>query len=263
MSCGTHGIALSTERLAYAPKNGRHLIRDMTLSISPGDRLVIVGPNGAGKTTLLRCLYGAVSPTEGRVLLNGLDIRQLSPLDIARRVAVVVQETPAAFPFTVEDVVMTGRIPWRKALVSNRATDRAKAHHAMEHLNLMGMEKRFYGTLSGGEKQRVLVARALAQEPQLLILDEPSNHLDIRNQLEILDLLKGLGITIITTLHDINLAAGFATKAAILRHGQMTAFGEPSDVLTPKHIADAFDVKAHAHAIDHGAGHHFSFALNV
>lgn len=262
VSCHGRGAALTVEGLSYAPRNSRQLINTIDFSINPGERLAIIGPNGAGKTTLLRCLYGAISPTQGRVVLDNQDLKQLAQLDIARRIAVVVQEMPAAFPFTVEDVVMTGRIPWRKGLVSNRAKDLAEAHHAMEHLNLQGMAKRLYGTLSGGEKQRVLVARALAQSPQLLILDEPSNHLDIRNQLEILDLLAGLGITIITTLHDINLAAGFATKAAILHNGQLLAFGPPGAVLTPEHIATAFDVRTRAHAIE-GAGQHFSFTLNA
>ncbi|OLP42491.1 iron ABC transporter ATP-binding protein [Rhizobium oryziradicis] len=262
MSCNTQGAALAVENLCYTPPGGHRLLHSITLSIQAGDLLAIVGPNGAGKTTLLRCLYRAVKPSEGRVLLDGQNFESLSSRDIARRIAVVVQETPASFPFTVEDIVLMGRIPWRKGLSSNASENRAKAHHAMEHLNLRGMEKRSFGTLSGGEKQRVLVARALAQEPQLLILDEPSNHLDIRNQLEILDLLAGLGITIITTLHDINLAAGFATKAAILHNGEMIACGPPKEVLTPEHISSAFNVKTHAHAISDGASHHFSFALN-
>lgn len=263
VSCNAQGAALRVEALCYAPRNSRQLINTIDFSITPGERLAIIGPNGAGKTTLLRCLYGAITPTQGRVVLDNQDIRHLSQLDIARRIAVVVQEMPAGFPFTVEDVVMTGRIPWRKGLATNRAKDRAEAYHAMEHLNLQDMGNRLYGTLSGGEKQRVLVARALAQSPQLLILDEPSNHLDIRNQLEILDLLAGLGITIITTLHDINLAAGFATKAAILHDGQLIAFGTAAEVLTPEHIARAFDVKTRAHAIEDSAGQHFSFTLNA
>lgn len=262
VSCSTQGAALAAENLSYTPPGGHRLLHSINLSIQPGDRLAIVGPNGAGKTTLLRCLYRAVQPSEGRVLLDGQNFASLSAREIAQRIAVVVQETPASFPFTVEDIVMMGRIPWRKGLGSNTNENRAKAHHAMEHLNLRGMEKRSFGTLSGGEKQRVLVARALAQEPQLLILDEPSNHLDIRNQLEILDLLAGLGITIITTLHDINLAAGFATKAAILHKGEMIAYGPPKDVLTPQHISSAFGVKTHAHAVSDGDNHHFSFALN-
>ncbi|MBB4952012.1 iron complex transport system ATP-binding protein [Agrobacterium vitis] len=263
MSCNMRGAALKVENLRYSLPDREPLISKISFSIEPGDRLAIIGPNGSGKTTLLRCLYRAVKPCEGRVLLDGQDFNTLAPRDIAQRIAVVVQEAPAAFPFTVEDIVMMGRIPWRKGLITNHSKERAKALHAMEHLNLGGMEKRSFATLSGGEKQRVLVARALAQEPQLLILDEPSNHLDIRNQLEILDLLADLGITIITTLHDINLAAGFATKAAILHRGHMIACGTPDDVLTPQHISNAFDVRTHAHTIQGGSSHHFSFALNV
>lgn len=266
MSCDGHGASLEVRGLSYGPTGARSLIKNIDFTLTAGERLAILGPNGAGKTTLLRCLYRAVRPGEGRVLLDGQDVWTIDPRTVARRIAVVVQEMPADFPFTVEDIVMMGRIPWQKrAWKRSQSTgdDKARALHAMDHLHVTDLARRDFATLSGGEKQRVLVARALAQDPQLLILDEPSNHLDIRNQLEILDLLRGLGITIVTTLHDINLAAGFATRAIILKDGQMIAEGCPRDVLTADHLSAAFTVQTHVHSPDGGATRNFSFALSA
>lgn len=262
MSCVTDGIGLDVESVSWAPKGSRMLIDNISFALAPGERLAIVGPNGAGKSTLLRCLYRANRPRRGMVRLAGEDIWRMSPKALARAVAVVLQETPASFPFSVRDIVLMGRIPWRRGLAHWSDHDRDRTDHALEHLQLTGLAQRQFSTLSGGEKQRVLVARALAQEPKLLILDEPSNHLDIRHQLEILELLKGLGITIITTLHDINLAAGFATRAAILHHGRMIAYGHPGEVFTSEIISKAFGVSAVSHQPPGAAGTRFTFSLN-
>lgn len=271
MSCSGHGASLEVRGLGYSPGGIEPLIDGIGFRLDPGDRLAIVGPNGAGKTTLLRCLYRALKPGRGSVLLDGCDIWSLDPRDLARRVAVVLQEMPADFAFTVEDIVTMGRIPWRRSgwlpAMGRRspcaATEKAAVWHAMEHLNVTELAKRGFATLSGGEKQRVLIARALAQDPQILILDEPSNHLDIRHQLEILDLLRGLGITVITTLHDINLAAGFATRALLLHGGRAIAEGRPDDVLTEANLSAAFSVKARIHATENGRAPNFSFALRA
>lgn len=271
MSCNGHGASMQVRGLRYGPAGIDPLIDGVSFQLDPGDRLAIVGPNGAGKTTLLRCLYRALKPGQGSVLLDGYDIWSLDPRDLARRVAVVLQEMPADFSFTVEDIVTMGRIPWRRSgwlpAIGQRsacaASEKAAVWHAMEHLNVVNLAKRGFATLSGGEKQRVLVARALAQDPQVLILDEPSNHLDIRNQLEILDLLRGLGITVITTLHDINLAAGFATRALLLHGGRAIAEGLPEDVLTEANLSATFSVKAHIHATGNGSAPNFSFALRA
>jgi iron complex transport system ATP-binding protein len=262
MNCMTDGIGLEVDGISWAPKGNRMLIDAISFSLVPGERLAIVGPNGAGKSTLLRCLYRANRPRRGMVRLAGEDIWQMSPKALARLVAVVLQETPPSFPFSVRDIVLMGRIPWRRGLAHWSDHDRNRVDHALEHLQLTGLAQRQFSTLSGGEKQRVLVARALAQEPKLLILDEPSNHLEIRHQLEILDLLRGLGITVITTLHDINLAAAFATKAAILDHGRMIAYGHPGEVFISDIISKAFGVAAASHQLAEGAGNRFTFSLN-
>ncbi|MBA4799490.1 MAG: ABC transporter ATP-binding protein [Rhizobiales bacterium] len=237
------------------------MVRDVSFSLASGDRLAIVGPNGAGKTTLLRCLYRGVSPLEGRVEIDDQDIWQMSARQVARRVAVVLQEMPGDFPFTVRDVVMMGRVPWREGLSGWSDQDRAEAEHALDHLDLLRLANRQFSTLSGGEKQRVLVARALAQKPEILILDEPTNHLDIRHQLEILDLLGGLNLTIITTLHDINLAAEFASHVALMQGGRMRAFGTPDAVLTEQALSGTFGVLAARQQADDRRPHRFSFSL--
>ena len=260
MTCTSEGIDLAARGLSWAPKGGRKLVDDISFTLAAGERLAIVGPNGAGKSTLLRLLYRACRPDRGEVLLGGEDIWSIRPQAFARKVAVVLQENQTVFPFSVRDVVLMGRIPWRRGLGHWSDEDRAATRHALGHLELEDLALRQFPSLSGGEKQRVLIARALAQSPRLLVLDEPSNHLDIRHQLEILDILKGLGITVIATLHDINLATGFATRAAVMKDGQMIAFGNPDDVLTRGTIASAFDVAADRHARSDG-GQHFSFSI--
>jgi iron complex transport system ATP-binding protein len=266
MSCDTLGSPVRVTDLAWGPKPGNLLIRDISFGIEAGDRLAIVGPNGAGKTSLLRCLYRGAHPLAGKVEIDGLDLKTLSPRQLARKIGVVLQEMPADFPFTARDVVMMGRVPWREGLTGWNERDHQAVMHALEHLAVVKLADRQFSTLSGGEKQRVLVARALAQDPQIIILDEPTNHLDIRHQLEILELLSGLQLTIITTLHDINLAAAFASHVAIMHDGEMTAFGSPEDILTEAVVSETFGVIARLHEASstaRPAGHFtFSRALN-
>ena len=263
MSCSTKGCSIRVADLGWGPKPSHFLVRGVSFALDAGDRMVIVGPNGAGKTTLLRCLYRGVSPLEGRVEVDGQDIWSITARQLARRVAVVLQEMPGDFPFTVRDVVMMGRVPWREGLAGWSDQDRAEAEHALDHLDLLRLAGRQFSTLSGGEKQRVLVARARAQKPEILILDEPTNHLDIRHQLEILDLLGALNLTIITTLHDINLAAEFASHVALMQGGRMSAFGAPEAVLTEQALSGTFGVLAARQPGDSLRPHRFSFSLEL
>lgn len=263
MSCSSKGCPINVSNVGWGPKPSQFLVRDVSFDLDAGDRLAIVGPNGAGKTTLLRCLYRGVAPLEGRVEVDGQDIWQVSARQVARRIAVVLQEMPGDFPFTVRDVVMMGRVPWREGLAGWTDEDRGEAEHALDHLDLLRLASRRFSTLSGGEKQRVLVARALAQKPEILILDEPTNHLDIRHQLEILDLLGALNLTIITTLHDINLAAEFASHVALMRDGRMSAFGSPDMVLTEQALSGTFGVLAARQQVEGSLPRRFSFSLAV
>ncbi|MCA1370016.1 ABC transporter ATP-binding protein [Bradyrhizobium sp. BRP14] len=261
MSCFETGASLRVEGLEWGPRPGLRLVRDISLSLARGGRLAIIGPNGAGKTSLLRCLYRAAQPAAGKIEVDGVDLWSITAREAAKTIAVVLQEMPGDFPFSVRDVVMMGRIPRREGIGGWTARDREQVAHALDHLDLGHLARRQFATLSGGEKQRVLIARALAQEPRIIILDEPTNHLDIRHQLEILELLKTLRLTIVTTLHDINLAAEFATDVAILAEGRLAASGVPDAVLKPSALSAAFGVHATAHETPESRASRFSFSL--
>jgi len=251
---------LDADGVTWGAQKGMPIISGITLSVEAGARLAIIGPNGAGKSTLLRCLYRGLKPQRGSVRLDGVDLWSIGPREVAQRIAVVPQETPDSFPFSVRDVVLMGRIPHRKGMARWNDRDHDVTTGALARLELESLALRQFASLSGGEKQRALIARALAQEPELIILDEPTNHLDIRPQLEILELLKGLGPTIVTTLHDINLAADFATQVAVMDCGRLTEQGEPAEVLTVEHVSNAFRVGARLHRTDNGP-QRFSFSL--
>jgi iron complex transport system ATP-binding protein len=195
-------------------------------------------------------------PQAGRILLDGADIHTLSARRVAQRVAAVLQEQPTDFALSVAEIVALGRAPHRRALAGPSAHDRHVVDHALERMSLSDFAHRQFGTLSGGERQRVMVARALAQEPGLIVLDEPTNHLDIRHQLEVLHLVRGLGATVVASLHDLNLVHGFADDLLVLSSGRPLAFGPVAEVLTPALIAEAFGVIA----TPRGA-RHFDFSL--
>lgn len=216
------------------------ILKDVDLSVSRGEFLAVVGPNGSGKSTLVRTLTRSLAPTAGRVLLDGRDLRQLRPRDLARRLAVVAQETAVGFDFTAEEVVALGRTPHLAPFRSETPRDRAVVEEAMRRTNTLHLADRLITRLSGGERQRVMVARALAQEPQLLILDEPTAHLDIAHQIELLDLARRLnreeGLTVVAVLHDLNLAALYADRLYMLKEGRCWAEGGPAEVLTEANV---------------------------
>ncbi|WP_183875632.1 ABC transporter ATP-binding protein [Rhizobium sp. BK491] len=252
---------LAAHQLAWGPSKDKLIIRDVGLSIEAGDRLAIIGPNGAGKSTLLRCLYRNLRPLKGSVLFDGNDLWSIAPREVARRIAVVLQETPGDFPFSVRDIVMMGRIPHRKGVGRWSDEDHDATAASLARLDLLSLASRRFSSLSGGEKQRVLVARALAQTPEVIILDEPTNHLDIRHQLEVLALLKTLDLTIVTTLHDINFVADFATHVAVIHAGRASGYGTPDDVLTTQQITAAFGVSAEIHHTGGNTARRFTFSL--
>jgi iron complex transport system ATP-binding protein len=237
-------ITLGVENLGYVAPGGRQLLGGVTLSAAPGDVLGLLGPNGAGKSTLLRCLWGALRPSEGRVVIDGRRAESMSARERARLVAAVPQETPPEFVLTVRDVVEAGRTPHARGLLGGDAAGRAAVEAAIARMGLAGREDRVFATLSGGERKRALIARALAQQPRALILDEPANHLDIRHQLEVLALLRDIDATVIVAMHDLELAARFCDRLAVLSHGRLVAEGSPEAVLTPDCVAEVFAVSA-------------------
>ena len=236
--------ALNVQDVAWGPTRHSPIVDGITFDLAPQEVLAIVGPNGAGKSSLLRCLYRVNRPWRGSIQVYGEDVWRMPPREAARRIAAVPQEVPADFPFRVRDVVMMGRTARRRARIDWSPEDRDKVGAAMERLDLLHLEDRLFTTLSGGEKQRVLIARALAQESGLIILDEPTNHLDIRHQLEILRLLRDLNLSVVTTLHDLNLAAAFADRVLLLDKGRLVGAGRPGEILTADTIRNAFEVEA-------------------
>ncbi len=244
--------ALEAIDLHYSYERGRRdageeALRGVTLGVERGEFVSLIGPNGSGKTTLLRLLSGALKPSQGRVEVLGEDAARIGRRRMARTVAVVPQDTSVAFPFTAEDVVLMGRFAHLGAYGFEGEHDFAVARAAMRATGTLPFAKRFIQDLSGGERQRVIVARALAQEAEILLLDEPTAFLDIRHQVEISRLVKALrddkGLTIVNVSHDLNLAAAFSERLVLLKAGRVFADGAPSEVLSEEVLEEAYETQ--------------------
>jgi iron complex transport system ATP-binding protein len=221
------------------------IVHSVSLSAGSGEVVGIVGPNGSGKSTTLRCVYRALKPSGGAVLLDGRDLVSVPLRESARSMAALTQDSQVEFDFTVAEVVAMGRLPHKGAFDRDTARDAALVSSALDRVDVAGLASRSFLTLSGGERQRVLIARALVQEPEVLVLDEPTNHLDIRHQLDVLALVRGVGVTVLTVLHDLNLAAAYCDRIHVLDGGRVVAGGKPADVLTPSLVLAVFGVRAH------------------
>jgi iron complex transport system ATP-binding protein len=228
------------------------VLRGVDLNLSKGDFVALIGPNGSGKTTLLKTLAGILAPRTGRVAWEGRDLRALPRRDIARRIALVPQELSLPYAFSVEEMVALGRTPYVRAFLGETRADRDAIARALEQTETRSLAGRFFSDLSGGERQRVVIAMALAQEPQVLLLDEPTVHLDINHQIEILDLIQRLnrerGLSVLATMHDLNLAALYFDRLVLLNGGRIVAEGSPREVLTAETIARVFDARVAVHA---------------
>lgn len=245
---------LQAADVSYAyERSARAVLHQVSLEVPAGGFVGLLGPNGSGKTTLLRCLAGTLRPSRGRVTLDGTDLSGLSRTTIARRMAVVPQETRLAFDFSVLEVVLMGRYPHLGAFAVEGPADLAIARDALASTGTLELAQRQFATLSGGEKQRVILAAALAQiagtaGESLLLLDEPTAALDLAYQLEAAALLKKLQqrmpIAIVVSTHDLNFAAALCRSLVLLRNGRVLAAGPPGDVLTPGHIRDLYGVEA-------------------
>ncbi|WP_409494013.1 ABC transporter ATP-binding protein [Amycolatopsis sp. cmx-11-12] len=222
---------------------GSTLIRELCLDVGAGEVVGLLGPNGSGKSTALRCVYRALTPSGGAVLLDGTDLAEQGLRDTARRIAALTQDSRADLDFTVEEVVALGRSPHQRGNLRLSARERELCREALRRLDITHLAQRSVLTLSGGERQRVLVARALVQEPEVLVLDEPTNHLDVRHQVELLKFLRDCGLTVLVALHDLNLAAAVCHRIALLRGGSLAACGTPAEVLTPETVRAVFGVE--------------------
>ena len=254
---------IEVDGVFWGPRGTGDILSDITLAVPQGQIMAICGANGAGKSSLLRLIYRHHAPRRGKVRLLGRDLWRMGAPEAARHLAAVLQEQPTDYALTARQIVALGRLPhrkgWGSGLFATGEDDAGIVAGAIRRMDLGTMADRAFGTLSGGERQRVMVARALAQQPSVIVLDEPTNHLDIRHQLELLALLKGLGLTVIATLHDLTLAAEFATRVVILREGRILADGPPDSTLTEANLARAFNVRAR---IDRsGDAPRFSFHL--
>ena len=226
--------------------DGRRILKDISLSVGEGEFLALMGPNGSGKTTLLRCIMNYLKPEHGAVLVDAKPIHTMSDRDLSRMLAVVPQSSQIDFSFTAHEMVMMGRTPHARSRLSGESkSDEQVVRRSMERTNTWRFADRDFSSLSGGERQRVIIARALAQDPKLLLLDEPTVYLDITGQLEIMDLLRELnqgGLTIIAVMHDINLASRYCNRVALLHEGRLESHGTPEEVFTPENIARIYDV---------------------
>ncbi len=225
---------------------GRRIVAGASLTAQPGELVGLVGPNGSGKSTLLRSIYRALRPAGGAVRVGPDDVWALSARQSALRTAVLAQENQSEFDFTVGEVVAMGRTPHKRLFDRESAADRAIAADALDRVRMTAFTDRVFGTLSGGEKQRVLLARALAQGSEVLVLDEPTNHLDIAAALELLELVRGLGVTTVAAIHELNLAAAYCDRVYLLSGGTVVADGTPEQVFTTERLHEVFGVHAHA-----------------
>jgi iron complex transport system ATP-binding protein len=218
----------------------RRIVSGVDLVV-PDRRFVgLLGPNGSGKSTILKAIYRVHRPSAGRILLDGSDLLAMRPRDAAQRVAVVAQETTVEFDFSVLEMVMIGRTPHKRAFDRDDEQDRTIVREAIERVGCDHLVHRSFNTLSGGEKQRVLIARAIAQGADHLILDEPTNHLDIRYQIDVLELVAGLGVTVLAALHDLSLAALFCDTVHLLADGRVVTGGTPEAVITTEMVRHAY-----------------------
>ena len=241
MNATIPSATLAVHKLGFTV-SGQALLNGIDLDVGAGERLAVIGPNGAGKSSLLRCLYTWWQPTNGVVLLDGTDVARLTPTERGRRIGVLMQESEGGLGLSVEEVVRMGRLPHSETARGAALSADGWIDRTLLALDLSHYRNRIFSTLSGGEKQRVLFARALAQEPQLLILDEPTNHLDIRHQIALLDVARALGVAVVATLHDINLAARWADRLCLMDRGQVRAIGTPDAVLTPALLGEVYGV---------------------
>lgn len=222
----------------------KNILADIDLSIKNNGIVGIIGPNGSGKSTLLKCIYRVLKPKTGTIFIDGKNINDYQFKETAKKMAVVAQHNDTHFDFNVLEMVLIGRSPHKKFMERDSAEDIELAYKSLEQVNMKDFAERNFSSLSGGEKQRIILARALVQNTDCLILDEPTNHLDIKHQLHFMSLAKDLKITVISAIHDLNIAAMYCDKIYALKEGQIIASGSVNEVITEEVIKTLYDVEA-------------------
>ena len=222
------------------------ILKDVCIELAASEMLGVVGPNGAGKSTLIRCIDRILKPQRGSILLDEREIKEMSRMDLAKKMGYIPQSSAQVFPATVFDTVLMGRRPhigWRSS-----EKDMKKVLETLQLLNIKTFAMRDINELSGGQQQKVFIARALTQEPDVLLLDEPTSNLDIKHQLEVMDIIKNIvrekGIAAIMAIHDLNLASRYADRIIMMNSGEIFSAGDPVSVLTPESIKRVYGVEA-------------------
>lgn len=226
----------------------RPVLHDISLAIQPGQLVALLGANGAGKSTLLRVMNRTLKPWSGRVELAGRDLARLSPTEVARHIALVEQSSRLVWPYTVRQILKLGRFPHQGWFAPYTGHDLQIVDTLLQQTDLWDLQHRQLNTLSGGERQRALIARALAQQPHVLLLDEPASSLDINHQLKLLDFARSLaiqrGLAVVMAIHDLAMAARYCQRLVVIHQGRVFADGVVEDVLKPDLLAEVFGVKA-------------------
>ncbi len=239
-------MLLKVQEIGFLFKSSK-ILDEVTFQVKSGEILGVMGPNGSGKTTLLRCITHVLKPSHGTILVGRRDVTSLSRKEIAQTIGVVPQSSTVDFAFTAFEIVMMGRTPHISRFGPESKKDYEIARKAMHQTDTLHLSDRIFDELSGGEKQRVIIARALCQQPRILLLDEPTIHLDIGSQFEIMDLVKRLSrrekIAVIAVLHDLNLAASYCDSLILLNRGTIVSAGPPKDVLTPENIRKTYNIQ--------------------
>lgn len=223
---------------------GKRIVESATVYIDEGEFVGLIGPNGSGKSTLLKTIYRVMKKDSGDITLNGIHLDDLSLRESALKMAVVTQQNYYNFEFKVEDVVIMGRTPHKKAMETDNEEDRRVVADSLKKVNMLDFIGRTFSSLSGGEQQRIILAKALAQQTPCLILDEPTNHLDIEYQLEVLDIVKELKCTALCAMHDLNLAAQYCDRIYVINGGKIVCEGTPEEVITESMIQKIYGVRA-------------------
>lgn len=219
-----------------------HILKGISIHAKEKEFVGIIGPNGSGKSTLLKCIYRTLQPSAGTIFLDDKDIKEFSMKESAKKMAVVSQHNNYNFDFTVSDIVLMGRSPHKRFMEKDNVKDYEIMEESLERVGMTDYAKRSFSSLSGGEKQRIILARALAQKAHCLILDEPTNHLDIKYQLQFMATVRKLGITVISAIHDLNIAALYCDKIYAIKAGEIVSYGMPKEVLTRELIKFLYQV---------------------
>lgn len=236
-------MRIQTEGVKFDIGN-KNILKGISIDVNSKEIIGIIGPNGSGKSTFLKCIYRTLKPSSGLIKLGDINLDSIKLKESAKKMAVVSQHNYYDFDFSVGEMVLMGRSPHKKMMERDSYRDYEIMNDALKRVDMLHFKDRNFNSLSGGEQQRIILARALAQETDCLILDEPTNHLDIKYQLQLMNIVKSLDIEVIAAIHDLNIAAMYCDKIYVLKDGRIVAYGTPKEVLTKELIKEVYEVDA-------------------